>query len=475
MSLHAEYENYDAMGLAELVQTGQITPTELLEDAIERIETINPKVNAVIASMYDDAHRQIQRGLPDGPLKGVPFLLKDLGLFYAGLPTTFGSRFFADYIPDQDSEIVTRYRNAGLVFVGKTNVPEFGITITTESQLFGPCRNPWNLDRTSGGSSGGAAVAVATGMVPAAHGSDGGGSIRIPASCCGLFGLKPTRGRIPSGPHTGEAWNGMVTHHTITRTVRDSALLLDISAGPAPGDPYWAPFQKGSYLEEVGQAPGKLRIAITTEPPGGVKVDSQCIAAVEQAALLCQDLGHHIITDKPRVDSDLLQFATVTIINTNLRAMLEMRGRMLGREVQETDVEPITWLASEAGRETSAADFARAIEGLHQLGRSLAAFFENVDLLLSPVLLQPPVPLGYLDTTEKKARNYLEKLYSFFGFTALFNATGQPAMSVPLYWTPDQLPIGVQFAGRFGEEDLLLRLAGQLEEARPWKNNRPSI
>jgi amidase/6-aminohexanoate-cyclic-dimer hydrolase len=475
MSPMNDYENYDAMGLTELVRTGETTPLELLETAVARIEAVNPAVNAVVTRMYDHARGQIEAGLPDGPFKGVPFLLKDVGLFYPGVPTTFGSRFFADFTSDRESTLSIRYRKAGLLFLGKTNVPEFAITVTTEPQLFGPCRNPWNLERTSGGSSGGAAVAVATGMVPAAHGSDGGGSIRIPASCCGLFGLKPTRGRIPAGPHMGEGWNGMSTNHAITRSVRDSALLLDISAGPSPGDPYWAPPRKGPFLEEVGKEPGKLKIAFTSVPPNNAPVDEQCIAAVHDAAGLCEDLGHHVSEAAPGINSDHLQFASGTIINANLRAMLEIRGHMLGREVQETDVEPITWAAGEAGSMTPSTDLVRAIDLIHQLGRELAGFFEDYDILLSPVLLKPPVPLGYLDTTLKDTKEYMERLYSFFGFTGLFNATGQPAMSVPLYWTPDNLPVGLQFAGRFGEEALLFRLAAQLEKARPWKDRRPEI
>jgi Asp-tRNA(Asn)/Glu-tRNA(Gln) amidotransferase A subunit family amidase len=267
----------------------------------------------------------------------------------------------------------------------------------------------------------------------------------------------------------------MSTNHVITRSVRDSALLLDIAAGPAPGDPYWAPPQKGPFLAEVGKDPGKLRIAVTTMPPSHGEVDAECIKAVHEAAELCQDLGHHIVEAAPEINSDHLQFASGTIINANLRAMLEIRGHMLDREVQEKDVEPITWAAAEAGRRTPSSDLVRAIDIIHQLGRELAAFFEDHDILLSPVLLKPPVPLGYLDTTLKNTKEYMEKLYSFFGFTCLFNATGQPAMSVPLYWTPDNLPVGLQFAGRFGEEALLFRLAAQLEEALPWKERRPSL
>lgn len=473
MSLANDYDAYDAVGLAELVRSGETTPDELLENAVARIDALNPALNAVVTPMYDLARRQIKDGLPEGPLRGVPFLLKDLGLFCKGVPTSFGSRLFADYRSDWESTLLTRYRKAGLLFLGKTNVPEFGITVTTESQLFGPCRNPWKLDRTSGGSSGGSAAAVAAGMVPAAHGSDGGGSIRIPASCCGLFGLKPSRGRIPCGPHLGEAWNGMVTDHVLTRSVRDSALLLDISAGASPGDPYCAPPQKGPYLKEVGKDPGKLRIAVTTEPPNNFPVDAQCIAAVRDAADLCRDLGHHVTDATPDINTERLQSATGAIVNANLNSMLEICGNARNRGVEETEVEPLTWMSAEAGKKISASELLLAIQTIHRMGRRMAVFFSDYDILLSPVLLKPPVPLGYIDTMVQEIKDYVVSLFSFFGFTGLFNATGQPAMSVPLYWSPDNLPIGVQFAARFGEEDLLLRLAAQLENARPWKDRRP--
>jgi Asp-tRNA(Asn)/Glu-tRNA(Gln) amidotransferase A subunit family amidase len=284
MSAFEAYESYDALGLAELVRRGEVTPMELLDAAIERVEARNPALNAVVMPMYAEARSRIRSGLPLGPLRGVPFLIKDLGLCYKGFATTFGSRLYADAVADHHSTLVNRYLKAGLVIFGKTNTPEFGITVTTEPKLYGPCRNPWDLNRTSGGSSGGAAVAVAAGLVPAAHASDGGGSIRIPASCCGLFGLKPTRGRVPAGPPNGEEWNGLSSNHVITRTVRDSAALLDAAAGPSPGDPYWAPPAAGPFLDEVGRPPGRLRIAFTTTPPSGLPVDPQCVAAVNATA-----------------------------------------------------------------------------------------------------------------------------------------------------------------------------------------------
>jgi amidase len=475
MGVMDDFESYDALGLAELVRQGQTTPEALLEAAIARVEARNPELNAVVMRMYDEARRSIQAGLPQGQLRGVPFLLKDLGLLYKGFATTFGSRLFTGLVAGHDSTLVSRYRQAGLVVFGKTNTPEFGITVTTEPALYGSCRNPWNLARTTGGSSGGAAAAVAAGMVPAAHASDGGGSIRIPAACCGLFGLKPTRARIPSGPDVGEGWNGMSTDHVITRSVRDSAAFLDLSAGPSLGDPYCGPPATGPFLAEVGRDPGSRRIAFTVASPSGNKVDPQCVAAVQDAARLCDDLGHAVEEAAPVFDFELFQAAAVTIINTDSAAKIAGAAKVLGREVTESDVEYVTWRAAEAGREISAPDYVDAVRVVHQTGRKVARFFETYDLLLSPVLLQPPVPLGYLDTHSRDVRAYVENLYSFYGFTSLFNATGQPAMSVPLYWTPDGLPVGLQFAGRFGDEALLLRMAGQLEQARPWKDRRPSF
>jgi len=475
MNAFNEYETYDAVGLAELVRRGDVTPMELLDAAIERVETRNPSLNAVVMPMYEEARRLIREGLPQGPLRGVPFLLKDLGMFYKGFPTTFGSRLYRDFVPDHHSTLVTRYLQAGLTIFGKTNTPEFGITVTTEPELYGPCRNPWNRERTSGGSSGGAAAAVAAGMLPAAHASDGGGSIRIPASCCGLFGLKPTRGRIPIGPDKGEVWAGMSSGHVITRSVRDSAAFLDVAAGPSPGDPYWAPPAAGPFLEEVGRPPGVLRIAFTSRAPGGMSVDSECIAAVENAVQLCSELGHQLSEAYPAYDVDAFQRAASIIIDADTNLMLADRAESLGREVQPEEVEYVSWRSAQSGGRCTAADYLQATRTIHSVGRQSACFFENYDILLSPVLLQPPVPLGYLDTRSKEVRTYVKNLFSFFGFTSLFNASGQPSMSVPLYWTRDNLPVGLLFSARFGEDALLLRLAAQLEAARPWRDRRPVL
>ncbi|MBL7174529.1 MAG: amidase [Desulfobacteraceae bacterium] len=469
------YESYDALDLAQLVRKGDVSATELLEAAIESVEERNPTLNAVVTPMYDEARQSIEAGLPDGPLRGVPFLLKDLGAFYNGVKTSYGSTLYAAFVPDHDSEIVIRYRKAGLVICGKTNTPEFGLTVTTEPRLFGPCRNPWNLDRTTGGSSGGAAAAVASGMVPAAHASDGGGSIRIPASCCGLFGLKPTRGRVSMGPDLGEGWNGMSIHHVISRSVRDSAAFLDATAGPALGDPYWAPPPPRPFLEEVGKDPGNLRIAFTTTPPSGATVDPACVTAIRETANLCESLGHTIEESSPTVNQEELGPATMTLMNTDVRTKLEVRAEALGREPSPEDVERVTWQMAEAGKELSAVSYLKAVQTLHRVGRQVAHFFEDYDILLSTVLLKPPIPLGVLDMMSEDRETYIRTINSFFGFTSLFNVTGQPSMSVPLHWSDDGLPVGLQFTARFGDEALLFRLASQLEAAQPWKDRRPSI
>ncbi|KJS29685.1 MAG: amidase, partial [Desulfatitalea sp. BRH_c12] len=303
---------------------------------------------------------------------------------------------------------------------------------------------------------------------------DGGGSIRIPAACCGLFGLKPTRGRIPVGPDTGEGWGGMSSDHVITRSVRDSAALLDVAAGPSLGDPYWAPPASGPFLQEVGRPPGTLRIAFCTAAPGGMPVHPECVAAVHSAIALCADLGHTLVEAYPAYDVEALQSAAVSVIDANSYAMVAARAAALGRDIQPDELEYVTWRSAQAGKRRSALDYLSAIHTVHATGRQVARFFENYDVLLSPVLLQPPVPLGYLDTHSTDVRDYVSHLFSFFGFTSLFNATGQPSMSVPLYWTADNLPVGLLFSARFGAEATLLRLASQLEAARPWKDRRPS-
>ena len=468
-----EFESFDGLGLAGLVRRGDVSPAELLDLAISRVEARNPELNAVVTRLYDQARAAIAAGLADGPFTGVPYLLKDLGAHYAGAVTSFGSALFKDFVVDHDSEITARLRRAGLVIFGKTNTPELGLTASTEPRLFGPTRNPWKLTHSAGGSSGGSAAAVAAGMVPMAHATDGGGSIRIPASCCGLFGLKPTRARNPMGPDAGEGWGGASVGHAVTRTVRDSAALLDATSGPDIGDPYWAPTPARPFLEEVGRDPGRLRIAITTRPWNGVPVDPECVEAAVAAGRLCERLGHHVEEATPAVDAKLLGEATLIIIGANVRAALEARAGALGRELAAGDVERLTWARATEGHTARAADYARSIGVVHRTGRVVARFFTRYDILLSPTMCQPPYPLGVLDLMSDDAEAYMRAILGAIGFTSLFNSAGGPAMSVPLAWSRAGLPIGVQFAAPFGDEATLFRLGAQLETTQPWAERRP--
>jgi amidase len=457
------------------VRTRAVTPKELLDAAVACIEARNLAVNAVVNRMYDRAEAAIAAGLPPGPFTGVPYVLKDLGVYYAGTVTSAGSAFFRDAVADHDSEIVARMKRAGLVILGKTNTSEFGLSPSAEPKLFGPTRNPWNPEFTAGGSSGGAAAAVASGMLPVAHGTDGGGSIRIPASCCGLFGLKPTRARTPMGPDLGENWSGSSVGHAVTRSVRDSAALLDATAGPDVGDPYWAPPPRGSYLAEVGADPGRLRIAVATRPWSGHPVDPECLEAVAKAAKLCEDLGHHLEEASPFIDEELHGQARRIIRAANTRASLEARGKALGREPRADDVETITWMTAEIARGLTAADYAWAIRAAHQIGRVVGRFFTRYDVLLTPTMCHPPPKLGLLSMSGQDPDVYWKAHPRAVAFTAVFNTAGNPAMSVPLHWSDDGLPIGVQFAAPFGEEATLFRLAAQLEAARPWAERRPPL
>jgi Asp-tRNA(Asn)/Glu-tRNA(Gln) amidotransferase A subunit family amidase len=443
-----EYTGYDAVGLAELIRNGDITPMELLDVAIAAVERTNSEINAVVVEMYDEARRFIAQDLgEDGPLRGVPYLLKDLRADYAGVPTTAGSRFFVDNVPSHDSELVSRLKTAGLVVFGKANTPEFGGNVSTEPVLFGATRNPWATDRIAGGSSGGSAAAVAAGMVPAAHASDGGGSIRIPSSCCGVFGLKPTRGRNPAGPVFGEAWNGLSMEHAITHTVRDNAAILDATAGPSIGDPYWAPPNDQPYLSEVSRDPAPLRVAFTTTAKSGVPVDPQYVDAVHATAAWLEELGHDV----------------------EERA----HARRVGREPGPEDLEQAIQRRIALGDQHTATEYATAVQTMHRAGRVIGEFMADWDVLMSPTVARPPLGIGDLDTNTDDVQTFLANLYGFIPFTAVFNATGQPAMSVPLHQDADGLPIGVQFAARFGDETTLYRLAGQLERAHPWAGRRP--
>lgn len=471
----SDFDNYDGLALADLVRRREVKANELLESVIARIEALNPKINAVVTRMYDQAHAAIASGLPAGPFTGVPYMLKDLHLLYAGVPTTYGSRFFADYVPDHDSTMTIRLKQAGLVICAKTNTPEFGQATSTEPLLFGPTLNPWNADISCGGSSGGSAAAVAAGMVPMAHATDGGGSIRVPASCCGLFGLKPTRARTPYGPDLGEGWSGASVGHAITRSVRDSAALLDATAGSAVGDPYCAPPPARPFLEETRFDPGHLRIALCTTPFNGCAVDRDCTEAAHDAAALCQSLGHKIEEAQPRFDGLELSHAQRIITVCNVRSLLDARARALGTSWTEERVEKMTYASARGADSLRGAEYAGAVQVLHRTGRQVGQFFENYDVLLTPTMACSPLPLGQPNMMAADAETFRIPLKRTIGFTALFNASGNPAMSVPLYWNKAGVPIGVQFAARFGDEATLLRLAAQLEKARPWAKRRPTI
>jgi amidase/6-aminohexanoate-cyclic-dimer hydrolase len=474
MSNFNEYDQYDAVGLAKLVRDGELTQAELLETAIAVADRVNPQINAIVTECHDEARESAKSPLPDSAIAGVPFLIKDLTAM-KGLPCTSGSRMLASYTPDHDAEIVARYRRAGLNLFGKTNTPEFGLTVTTEPVLFGPARNPWNTTHSTGGSSGGAAAAVAAGIVPVAHASDGGGSIRIPASCCGLVGMKPTRARNPSGPDAGEGWSGMSISHVVSRSIRDSAAFLDATHGPDLGDPYYAPPAEGPFLESCHENPGKLRIAFSTTAPTGVQADPECKEAVRKAAQLCEDLGHQVEEASPAADYEAMGEATYIIITANTANTVDTYARNEGITLDDTILENITLLMAEMGRSATAGTYAGALMTMHRVSREIAAFYKTYDVLITPALLKPPAPLGWLDMNSTDPEHYQECMGAYFGFTALYNATGQPSMSLPLHWDSNDLPIGTLFTGRMGEESLLFQLGHQLEVAAPWFDLRPGL
>jgi Asp-tRNA(Asn)/Glu-tRNA(Gln) amidotransferase A subunit family amidase len=471
----AEFESLDALGLAELVTRGEATPSDLLEESLRRAKERNPKLNAIVIDMEEQARAAVETGLPDGPFKGVPFLVKDIGSCYSGVRTTSGCRFFEDNVADHDSDLIARYKNAGLTIFGKSASPEFGLTTSTESALFGTTRNPWNLEHTSGGSSGGSASAVAAGIVPIADGSDGGGSIRIPASCCGLVGLKASRGRISHAPDTGEGWSGMSTAGCLSRTVRDTAAMLDVTAGEVKGDPYYAPAADGPFLDAIGKDPGALRIAVHTKTSNGVDTHADCAVAVANAAKLCASLGHEVVEAPLSIDETLLRRSTRVIIGANIRQVLDARAATLGRRLSEDDIEPLTYAVYKNAERYAAADYVTALHGIHALGRSVEAFFADYDVVLSPTMAAPPQKVGgALRLNHPDGKEFAAAIALTIGFTQLFNATGNPAISLPLHWNEDGLPIGVQFAATYGGEKTLLGLAAQLEKAQPWADKRPA-
>jgi amidase len=471
MAGFAEYTDYDGLGLAELVRRKQVSAREVLDAAIARTEALNPALNAMITETYDVARAAAASA--DGPFTGVPFLLKDLGAAQAGVPLSAGSRFFQHVPAPVDAEIVTRHKAAGLMILGRTNTPEFGLCATTEPVAFGPTRNPWDHTRISGGSSGGSAAAVAARLVPLAHATDGGGSVRIPASCCGLFGLKPTRGRNTMAPYAGEGLAGCSAEHVVSRSVRDSAAALDATAGPGVGDPYFAAPPARPFLDEVGADPGRLRIALTTETFHGAPVDPDCAAATRETARLLEELGHHVEEARPAFDVEGLDQHYNRLFAVGAAANIRLRARAIGKELDPAGFERITWSMVELAGQIAAADYVMMLNRLHGISREIAVFFQTYDVLLTPTLAEPPVELGVLDMMSDDLDAYARRLWRFTPFTYAFNVTGQPAMSLPLHWNDEGLPIGVHVVGRYGDEATLFRLAAQLEQARPWADRRP--
>jgi amidase len=466
----------DATAQADLVRGGHISPAELVDESIARIEKLNPQINAVIHELFDRARAEAAGVLPDGPFRGVPLLLKDLAAELEGTPFCEGTDLAGDYRSTVTQEITQRFIGAGFVVCGKTNTPEFGILPTTEPRRFGPSRNPWNTDHSTGGSSGGSAAAVASGMVPVAHANDGGGSIRIPASCCGLVGLKPTRARVSLAPQYGDLMGGLVAEHVVTRSVRDSAAILDVLAGPVPGDPYWAPPLQGpSFAAAAVSTPAPLRIAVMTTSPTGSEVHQDCVTATDLTAALCESLGHHVEDATMVVDGDAFTMHFINVWAAGNAWTLADWEERLGRAAKEDDLEPLTWALCQLGRGTTSAQYLTSMQELQKITRQIAQYFEGIDVLLTPTLGEPPAPLGTFDSPPDEPLTGLFRSAAYVPFTPPFNVTGQPGISLPLHWNSAGLPIGVQFVGRFGAEETLLSLAGQLEEASPWADRHPPV
>lgn len=464
----------DALAQADLVRRGEVKAVELAAAAVQRIVRLNRTLNAVTIERYEDALREASDITPDrmadAPFAGVPFLLKDLGPTCTGVQATIGSAFLDGFVPQREGELVQRFRRAGLLLLGKTNTAEFGALPTTEPAFPGPTRNPWALDRSPGGSSGGAAAAVAARLVAAAHANDAGGSIRIPASCCGVFGLKPTRARVPLGPDVGDLMNGLASEFVVSRSVRDSAALLDAVAGPALGDPYVAPPISGSFLDAaIAGCPRRLRIAVTLDAGGGLH--PECVRAVEQAAAVCAELGHEVVADAPPVRFADVRELFLTVWAAGVSSAITSYAEVSGREPKQELFEEVTWWLYEEGRKISAARYLVTITRLQQVARRLASFSARYDVHLSTVTSEPAPSLGVLCSGPPVER--LDRALTFVAETPMANLTGQPAMSVPLYWLSDGTPVGAHFTGRFGDESCLLALAGDIERARPWAHRTP--
>jgi amidase len=470
-----EYADHDGLGLAELVTKGEVSPAELVEAAIERIERHNGALNAVVHRAYDEARRTAVSDLPPGPFRGVPFLVKDLGVTVAGWPRTSGSRFVGHIVDEADSGLIGRYRQSGVVLLGKTNTPEFGITGTTESAHLGPCRNPWNREHISGGSSGGAAASVAAGIVPMAHASDGLGSIRIPAACCGLVGMKVTRDRNPNMPDGYDYARGLVVDHVVTRTVRDSAAMLDATGYPEPTAPYASPAKDRPYVEEITRDPGRLRIAWSSETANGKPIDPEVRAALEGVAKSLEGLGHDVVEQGLGIDYRALYAAAGPLSGANFAAGIQRLIDKVGREPEPDELETLTWALLRSGRKVTGVQAALSLQELRQLNHGVLKLFQTFDVYLTPVLGTPPPKVGHIDPVSLDPRELNRRQAAAFPFTPPFNFTGQPSLSLPLAQSQSGLPLGMMFTGRYADEATLFRLAAQLEQALPWKNRRPAI
>jgi amidase len=459
----------DATDLAGLVKKKEVSSEELVQATIDRIEKLNPNINAVNSKMYEASLIASRKEDLAGPFAGVPFLMKDLE-FFEGTPYSAGSRYLKDFIAPVDSEYSSRIRKSGLITVGITNTCEFGLLPTTEPELYGPTRNPWNLEHTAGGSSGGAAAAVSVGIVPMAHASDGGGSIRIPASCCGLFGLKVSRGRNPKFPDT----IGLSVTHCISRSVRDSAALLDWTSGSRLGYPFTAPRFKHSFTSQVSKEPRKLRIAVLKRGFNGSRIHADCENAVMDAAALCQSLGHEVDEASPMINVEQYNQAFSILWPTSLAQGISSLSRLIGRFPTEDELEPYTWEVIKRGNDITGVEYLSALGHMQQVTKDVAEFFNKYDILLTATLAEPPLKIGDLSYYDNRD-DYVDRLNQWVPYTPLANTTGMPAMSVPLFWNNDGLPIGVHFMAPIGDEGTLFRLAGQLEQARPWKTRVPPL
>jgi amidase len=472
----AEYADYDGLGLSHLVRKGDVTPLELLEEAISRIEKHNGVLNAVVYKAYDEARAVAKGKLPDGPFKGVPFLIKDINLEVAGWPMSNGSALLEGYVSKGDSELTRRYRAAGMVLAGKTNTPEFGIPGTTEGRFLGNCHNPWNPNHSTGGSSGGAAAAVASGIVPMAHASDGLGSIRIPAAQCGLFGMKPTQSRNPGGPDDSGRAHGLVVDHIVSRSVRDSAAMLDWTGYPEDDAPYAPAPKTRPYTDEILTPPGRLRIAYCTETVQDTPLHEDVQATFEKAVKLCGELGHTMI-ELPSMGVHLRKLYKAQGFVSGAMAVsgYEEWAEKMGRPIDNTTLEFLALVGYRGAKEIPAKDVAWGLQQIRLIGREILALYRNFDVLLQPVQITPPPLLGFLDPTAVRAREFNQRQGRTFGLTPLANLTGQPSMSVPMGLSSDKLPLAAMFSGRYGDEATLFRLAAQLEQAAPWIDRKPPI